>query len=55
MKLLFRRPQQVEDSREGPARNHHSVTTLFAALNVLDGTVIGGNMRVIAIRNSFDF
>jgi hypothetical protein len=36
---------------EGPGRNHdhdykrHGTTTLFAALNVLDGTVIGRNMQ----------
>src|ERR1700686_3989526 len=31
----------------------HGTTTLFAALNVLDGTVIGRNMRALAIRSSF--
>jgi len=30
----------------------HGTTTLFAALNVLDGTVIGQNMRATAIRSS---
>jgi transposase len=30
----------------------HGTTTLFAALNVLDGTVIGRNMAAIAIRSS---
>jgi transposase len=31
----------------------HGTTTLFAAMNVLDGTVIGRNMQRIAIRSSF--
>src|SRR5271167_4508245 len=30
----------------------HGTTTLFAALNVLDGTVIGRNMRATGTRNS---
>jgi hypothetical protein len=31
---------------------HHGTTTLFAALNLLDGTIIGRNMQVTAIRSS---
>ena len=30
----------------------HGTTTLFAALNILDGTVIGRNMQRIATRSS---
>jgi hypothetical protein len=33
----------------------HGTTTLFAALNVLEGTVIGECHRGIGIRNVFDF